>query len=240
MKIFMGWDPRDDLAYKVACRSLRKHASQPVEIVPIKDRALRNAGIYWRTYWVDRTGQMYDDADGKPFSTQFSFARFAIPIMEDYRDEWVAFVDPDILLRADISDLLALADDRYAVMCVKHDFNPPEGEKMDGVRQERYFRKAWSSVMLLNPSRCRTMTKYELNRSSGSRLHGFLWLQDDQIGEIPATWNYLVGWHGAADIPNPKLAHFTNGTPDMPGRRDDEYAAQWWPYVTPEEKENLT
>lgn len=236
----MGWDPRDDLAYRVAVRSIRRHASSPVEILPIKDRALRDKGIYRRTYWVDESGQMYDDADGKPFSTQFSFARFAVPILEDYADTWVLFLDPDILVRSDIADLFALADDRYAVMCVKHDFSPPEGEKMDGVRQERYFRKGWSSAMLMNPAKCRSLDRYELNRSSGSRLHGFLWLQDDLIGEISPDWNYLVNWHRRTDIADPKLVHFTYGSPDMPGHESDDYAAEWRSYLKPDEQGDLT
>ncbi len=39
MKIFIGWDSREDIAYQVCKRSLEKHTSVPLEITPIKQRS---------------------------------------------------------------------------------------------------------------------------------------------------------------------------------------------------------
>lgn len=57
------------------------------------------------------------------------------------------FCDLDFMFRDDIKKLFALADDRYAVMCVQHDYQPPEETKMDGRTQTKYARKNWSSLM---------------------------------------------------------------------------------------------
>lgn len=226
LKIYVGWDPLDILAYEKCVRSIKKHVSIKTDIQPLKDWELRRKGLYWRPYHVDEKGQKWDNRDGKPFSTNFSFTRFCVPALCDYRDEWVLFCDPDMLWRADPNELLGLVNQKYAVMCVKHQHVPKETEKMGGLMQTRYERKNWSSLMLMNPSRCKALTKYVVNNQSGSHLHGMLWLPDDQIGEFPEEYNWLEGW-SSPDI-EPKVIHHTRGTPDMPGCEDVAYAREWW------------
>ena len=63
---------------------------------------------------------------------------------------WALFIDCDIVFLEDVNNLFSLADDRYAVMCVKHEFKPKPGLKMDGQVQTVYPRKNWSSVVLWN------------------------------------------------------------------------------------------
>lgn len=222
LKIYIGWDPRDELAFRACVASIRQHASVPVDIIPLKDHELRRTGVYWRSYEVQNNGQKVDNRDGKPFSTDFSFTRFAIPLI-DKSDDWVLFCDADMLFRRDVAELFALADDDYSVMCVQHDYNPPETTKFDGFKQEKYFRKNWSSLMLLRPARCE-ITKYWLNNETGSFLHGLLWQKDGDIGALPAEWNWLEGWSNPdAD---PAVVHFTRGTPDMLGE-DMPYSQEW-------------
>ena len=48
LKIFIGWDSREDIAYQVARQSIIEHASIPVEIIPIKVQNLKDQGIYYR------------------------------------------------------------------------------------------------------------------------------------------------------------------------------------------------
>ena len=67
-----------------------------------------------------------------------------------------------------------------------------------------------------------------MNVEPGSWLHGFGWLRDDEIGELPIDWNYLVGWHTKDDCPNPGIVHYTLGTPFMPGYEACEYANEWF------------
>lgn len=213
LKVYIGWDPRDEIAFRAAAASMLSHSSIPVDIIALKDHELRARGVYWRGYTVEPSGQMFDERDGKPFSTQFSFTRFAIPLI-DQTDDWVVFIDADMLFRADIKELLQLADSDKSIMCVQHRHTPPEHKKMDGVLQTVYARKNWSSVMLLRPARC-TITRYQLNNSTGTFLHGLLWQEQSTIGALPEEWNWLEGW-SSPEI-EPKLLHYTRGTPDMLG-----------------------
>lgn len=224
MKIYIGWDQRDIDAYAVCESTLREHSSIPLLIEPLKEWELRRKQVYWRPYSVDAKGQMWDGRDGKPFSTNFSFTRFCVPILEDYKDEWVLFCDPDMLWQADVAELLEHVNDDLAVLCVKHDHVPLEQSKMDGVLQTTYARKNWSSLMLMNPSRCIKLSKYAVNNYSGSDLHAMVWAEDNEIGDLPEEWNWLEGWSNP-DL-KPKVIHHTRGTPDMVP--DVAYATQWW------------
>jgi len=224
LKVYVGWDGRDAAAFEVCRHSLIERASIEVEVIALKEWELRRAGIYWREYHVDRDGQRWDGRDGKPFGTDFSFTRFAALILENNSDDWTLFCDPDFLWRADIANMIDLVDPSKAMMCVKHNHIPTEAQKGVGV-QTIYNRKNWSSLMLFRPSRNKSLTKYALNNQTGSWLHGMLWLSDEEIGDLPEEWNWLEGWSDP-NI-NPKVVHFTRGTPDMPGYEDTAYADEW-------------
>lgn len=226
MKIFIGYDPRDHYAYHVAKQSIVENSSIDVEITPVLEWRLRASKLFWRSYRVDQNGQMWDERDGRPFSTQFSFTRFAIPLMTDFTDEWVLFMDADMMFRADVKELVDLIDQDKSVMCVQHNHQPTEAKKMDGVIQARYFRKNWSSFMLMKPSGCSRLTKYELNNATGTQLQAMTWVEDEKIGALPPEWNHLVGY----DDPeaSPKNVHFTLGTPDMPLSPESKWDREWW------------
>jgi hypothetical protein len=225
MKVFIGWDPRDATAYRVLVGSILRYAKDAVEIVPVKDHELRWRGLYRRAYRVDETGQMWDEGDGRPFSTAFSFTRFCVPLMNDFADEWVIFMDADMMFRADIGGLFRLADRSKAVNVVKHVHKPPEDRKMGGLAQTLYQRKNWSSLMLMNTARCRGLDIDAVNARPGAWLHGMKWVEDDEIGALPEAWNWLEGW-SSPDI-RPLNVHFTRGTPDMPGCENAAFAREW-------------
>lgn len=221
-RIFIGYDSREQDAYKVCVSSILKHSHQCIS--PLKEIGLRLSGIYDRPYHTEGA-QRYDTRDGRPFSTEFSFTRFLVPAWMQY-EGWALFCDCDFLFRADVNELFALRDDRYAVMCVKHDYAPKEGVKMDGQIQQAYPRKNWSSLVLWNcahPANRRVVPKF-VNFMPGSFLHGFKWLRDDSIGALPGEWNYLVGHDKGG---NAKAAHFTSGVPSMPGYEHSEFADEW-------------
>lgn len=237
---FVGWDARDDLASRVAIRSMVRHVgAKGVRVILLKDHELRRAGFYWRAYEVRANGQKIDCGDGKPFSTDFSFSRFCVPELARAMGihDPVLFTDPDILLRADINELFDLWDPSCAVMCVQHAHQPKEATKMDGLEQTRYFRKNWSSVMLLDPVKTKDMNVFKVNNWRGSDLHAMLWAEDQKIGALPNEWNHLVNYDEPQE--NAKLVHFTLGTPDMGGRENDPYADEWRSYLEEDEKTSL-
>lgn len=229
--VYIGYDPRDAQAFEVAKKSLLLRSSIPLNIVKLDDFSLRKKGVYVRSYYTKHdyetnTLQKYDDQDHQPFSTDFSFLRFAVPVLESHRDEWVLFTDPDVLWRADIAEMLAEADRSKAVCCVHHVHEPLEKHKMDGVRQTLYHRKNWSSVMLINPARCKMLDRKTLNEATGRWLHAMIWAgSDEQIGSLSEKWNWLCG-HSSDSI-DAALVHFTRGTPDMEGHENEPYADEW-------------
>ncbi|GLJ33258.1 hypothetical protein SUGI_0669210 [Cryptomeria japonica] len=216
LKVFVGYDPREDAAYEVCRYSILKHATIPVEVIPIKQPDLRNAGLYWRSR-------------GLTESTEFSFTRFLTPFLAGF-DGWAVFVDCDFLYTADIRELAELIDDKYAIMCVQHDYTPKSTTKMDGAVQTVYPRKNWSSMVLYNCShpKNRVLTPDVVNSQSGAFLHRFMWLDDTDIGSIPFVWNFLVG-HNKVDEENgfPKAIHYTSGGPWFEAWKDCEFADLW-------------
>jgi lipopolysaccharide biosynthesis glycosyltransferase len=229
-RIFLGWDAREATAYAVAARSIRARASQPVDIQPISMGPLRDNGWYHRPTEI-RDGRLFDVLSDSFMSTEHAIARFFVPQLCEFRG-WALFADCDILCRADIADLFALADTRYAVQCVHHHYDKPtELQKMDGQLQVGYPKKLWSSVMLWNcdhPAH-RALTLNHLNTWPGRDLHGFRWLWEEQIGSLPPDWNYCV--YVSPRIADPSIVHFTLGTPDMRGYEDSEFADEWRAYL---------
>ena len=134
MRIFIGYDSRENIAYQVAKASLLKHSSIPLEITPIVQNDLRYRGIYQR------------EPDALS-STEFSFTRFLTPYLTGYKG-WALFCDCDFLFRGDIAAITDYMDGAKAVMCVPHEYTPTETVKMDGKAQHQYPRKNWSSFVL--------------------------------------------------------------------------------------------
>ncbi len=215
LKIFVGWDSREDIAYQVCVTSLKRHASEPLEIVPLKQKDLREQELYFRK-------------KDPLASTEFTYTRFLVPKLMDYKG-WALFVDCDFLFTADIADLFSLADDRYAVMCVKHDYRPTETVKMDGAVQTVYPRKNWSSMVLWNcgHSANRVVTPETVNNQTSAFLHRFQWLSDDLIGEVSESWNWLEGWCRKPENGAPKGIHFTRGGPWFDNWQHVQFADLW-------------
>jgi hypothetical protein len=224
LKVYLGYDSREQAAYEVAERSIRRHASVPLSITPLNAERLAANGLLRRP--TDTRGQRYDILSNAAASTEFAISRFAVPFLA--QSGLALFADCDIVAMGDIAELFALADPRYAVMCVKHDFAGLTGTKMDGQAQIPYPRKLWSSVMLFNCDHpaMKRLSLTDLNERPGRDLHAFYWLADEEIGELPPEWNWLVGLQ--PQPASPKIAHFTLGTPDLPGVRPLDEHTLWW------------
>lgn len=215
MNIYIGYDSREDVAYEVCKYSIL--SKQPnVNIIPLKQQQLIQQGLYSRP--VDKLA-----------STEFTFTRFLVPELNQFKG-WALFIDCDILVTTDIQQLFDQVNDKYAVMCVQHDYQVRNKIKMDGRVQTQYPRKNWSSVVLWNcahPSN-QVITKELINNTSttSAYLHRFNWLRDHEIGKLSHTWNYLVGVYD--DIENPNLIHYTEGGPWFKGYEDCEFADLWY------------
>ena len=236
ISVFIGYDPADDLAFRVARQSLLDMTPPgAVKIVPLINHALRRAGMYWRAFFCDTKGQRYDaidnqDTEGRleiPFSTDFSFTRFLVPALMGYADEWALFVDADVMFRANPLAIIDTFEPGKAVYCVPHDHDPVEMHKQVGVQleQTRYHRKNWSSVVYWNPSMNTSLSKTTVNSARGSYLHAFQWLLDQEIGFLPPSYNHLIGWN--EENPDAVIAHFTSGTPDQVGMQEQEFGNEW-------------
>lgn len=217
MKIFLGWDSREAEACRIAAASIRRHASEPVEIIPISMHTVKE---YSRPT-VEKNGKLWDQISNAPMSTSHAIARFFVPYLCDYQG-WAVFMDGDVLVRRDIVELFALADPYLPLQVVKHCYSPTEELKKNGDQQLAYRRKNWSSVILWNcgHSANQRLTPEMINTQTGLYLHGFSYLNDDQIGELPGIWNTL--------ITEPALVHFTEGLPSIQGRSMQPYANEWF------------
>ena len=125
MKIFIGYDSREDIAFEVARASILEHIDAEVLALRLDD--LREMGMYWR--------------DPDPLSaTEFSFSRFLVPALCNFKGR-ALFMDCDFLVRKSLKPLLDFTNPDIAVWCVQHDYKPTALTKMDGQAQRQYPRK---------------------------------------------------------------------------------------------------
>jgi len=214
-RIYVGWDAREPEAYDVAEFSLKRRASIPLAVMPIKLDELRARGLYHR--------------DQDPLaSTEFTYSRFLTPALADYRG-WALFCDCDFLWLADVAGLVEYTRAPKAVYCVQHDYRPTETTKMDGAAQTVYPRKNWSSLMLFNCDHpaVGSLTPEVVNRESGAYLHRMQWVNDEDIGALPVDWNWLEGWNQKPAQDTPNVVHFTRGGPWFERWQNVDYGELW-------------
>lgn len=209
IRVFVGFDPREAVAYHTFCQSVLERASLPVSFTPLALNAL--------------AGYRETHTDG---SNSFIYSRFLTPYLCGF-DGWALFADGDMICRADIAELWALRDPRHAVQVVKHDYQTKAAQKYLGNKNENYPRKNWSSVMLFNCDhpKHRLLTPEFLQRTTGKFLHRFEWLDDADIGELPRVWNWLTTEY--EDNYDAKLLHYTLGTPCFKDYENAEMADEW-------------
>jgi hypothetical protein len=211
--VYVGYDPREAVAYHVCCQSILQHASVPVAFIPLALHLLRD----------------YDEHHGDG-SNAFIYSRFLVPHLErwGYANTHAIFLDGDMILRGDIAELWEMRRYDVGVQVVKHDYRTKHPVKYLGAVNEDYPRKNWSSVMLWNNRFLgnRKLVPEFVARAPGSYLHRFEWLPEDRIGELPAKFNHLCMEQEPASAA--KLLHFTVGTPCFGGEyARQEGAAEW-------------
>ena len=215
LRVFIGYDPVETVAWHTFAQSILRQSSIPIALVPVNIRNL--GGIFTRP------------RDAKQ-SNEFSFSRFLVPHLSGY-DGLSVFFDCDMLLRCDIAELLEVPKQQpgKAVYVVKHDYQPRDDIKYLNTVQYRYPRKNWSSVVLWDcghPSN-RTVTADYVNTTEALNLHRFLWLKDEEIGELNVRWNWLVGEYDEppADVKN---VHWTIGGPYFTEFSQSDFAGEWF------------
>jgi hypothetical protein len=213
LTVFIGYDSKEVVAFYTLAHSIVRHCSVPVSIVPLKMQQLQGQGLYTRPR-------------GPTESTEFSLTRFLVPALSGHNG-WSVFMDCDMLCRADFAELAKETERQAdkAVLVCKHDYTPDPSRKFLNQVQTVYPRKNWSSVMLMNNERCRALTPEFVNTASGLELHRFKWLRDEEIGELPLEWNWLVEEYKYN--PAAKVAHFTRGGPYFKDYRNCDYADEW-------------
>jgi len=133
--------------------------------------------------------------------TDFSYARYIVPWLMDYRGV-ALFLDADMIMLGDVADLFALHDPKYAVQVVKNK-----------------LRFEWPSLMLFNCEECGKLTPDFIDNGRPQDLD---W---GEVGELPKEWNHCIGY----DEPNPEalLLHYTMGVPAFPETQILGYVDEW-------------
>ena len=211
INIFIGYDSKEKVAYNVLSHSIIQNSTKPVAITPIALNNLKDDFVRERNALS---------------STEFSFSRFMIPHLMNYQG-WALFMDCDMLMFEDVSELWRMRDDSKAIQVCKHDYTPKESKKFLGQVQTKYEKKNWSSFMLMNCKKCTTLTPDYVNKASGLELHQFKWLEGDHlIGDLPLEWNWLVGeYEYKEDVNN---VHYTKGGPWFEDYAKCDYSQDWF------------
>ncbi len=206
LRLFLGYDQREAVGFHVCVESIIQRTKFPVSITPI--------------YGSQRDG-----------TNKFTYARFLVPKLCNY-EGLALFIDgSDMLVLSDLSNLFKCIDLTKAVSVVKQVYQTKHPRKYLGTLMEApnqdYPRKNWSSVMLFNCSHPanRKLTEDYVRDNSGPHLHRLGWLSDELIGELPKSWNVLIGEDDEGFC---NLAHYTLGIPAFENYKDSKYSEEWF------------
>lgn len=206
-RVFIGYDSRQDIAYRVLRHSILKHASGPLDIRPLVLSELS-----------------FPRAPDPLASTEFTYTRFLVPHLVGFSGV-ALFMDSDMLCLADLCELFHLGVGDYALRVVKQEQRSTDGVKMDGRVQRSYPRKNWSSLMLMDCQRLTAWSFEEVLRRPARWLHRFEPIPDELLGDLPREWNVLDRHDERT-----KLIHYTEGGPWLENYRDHPFGAIWFQY----------
>ena len=181
-RIFIGVDRRQWLAYTVLQHSLMSRSSQPLAITPLVLPQLP----------ITRQGL-----------TDFTFSRYLVPWLCGFEGT-ALFIDADFLCLADVNELFALSDPRYAVQVVKSS-----------------YKFEWPSLMLFQCESCKALTPEYINASdSEPQMLGW-----GEVGALNNEWNFLVGYDNQPS--KPKMLHYTQGIPEFLEMQGSQFYQEW-------------
>lgn len=199
IRLFVGYDEREALAYHVFCQSVIDTCSVPVSFTPVTDKISR---------------------DG---SNSFTYSRFLIPWLCDFKG-FAIFADSDMLIT---EDLASLKMPKAACAVVQHENYKAKKIKYVGTNMEcpniSYPRKNWSSFIVWNcghPDNSGLNPEF-ISGNTGQFLHRFGWCETEALDP---RWNRLVGEQDFEDVFN---YHFTLGIPAIPYYGKDQGYDLW-------------
>ena len=209
IRIAIGFDQREAVAYHTFCQSILEKASAPVSFTPLVLGALK--------------GFSETHTDG---SNAFIYSRFLTPWLMEFNG-WAIFADGDMICLDDVAKLWALRDETKAVQVVQHNYQTKAHDKYLGNKNENYPRKNWSSVILWNCAhpKHKILTPEFVMQQTGAFLHRFTWLDDSEVGALPKEWNWLTTEY--EDNYQASLLHYTLGTPCFKDYANSEMSDVW-------------
>ena len=215
LRVFIGYDPREKIAYHVLSQSILANSSMPVTISPINLKNLR---------------KFYKRPKERKHSTEFSISRFLTPYLSNYKG-YSLYLDCDFIVLEDIAKLLSLVskNSNKTVWCVKHkDYLPKDKTKFLREKQIPYAKKNWSSFMIFNNAKCKILTPKLVAKANGLYLHQFKWTKEKLIGSLPNNWNVLVEEQKFPKKIN--ALHYTLGGPYFKKHSKCPGAGYWFKY----------
>lgn len=184
LRVFIGYDHRQAISLHVLIQSIYENAKKPVSVTPlvISTLPIQSVGL-----------------------TPFTYSRFLAPYLCGYKG-WSLFLDADMLVEGDISEIFDCKNPDKAIHVVK------------GIKKFE-----WASVMLFNNEKCKMLTPEFIDQKGNLLTLSFL--KDEEIGDLPSEWNHLVGYDSPRE--DPKLIHYTQGVPFFAETIKSEHAEKW-------------
>ena len=209
LNVFVGFDQKEAIAYHTFVQSIIETSTVPLSITPLAENNL------------NEYSEKHTDGTNK-----FTYSRFLVPYLMNFKG-WAIFVDGDMVCLSDFKNLKQFFDSKLAVSVVKHDYKTKQKVKYFGQKNEDYPRKNWSSVIIWNCEhpKNKVLTPYFINNKEGSFLHRFQWLKDNEIGELPKSWNWLAIEYEETN--NVDLVHYTLGTPCFKEYSNKSFSKYW-------------
>ena len=215
LKIFIGYDSREKIAFHVLSQSIIANSTIPVTITPINLKNIKH---------------FYNRPKTKKHSTEFSISRFLTPYLSNYKG-YSLFLDCDFVMLGDVAKLFKfiLKNKKKVLWCVKHKYYVPK-DKIKFLREKQlpYAKKNWSSFMVFNNAKCKILTPKLVSKAHGLYLHQFKWTKERLIGALPKNWNILVGEQKFPKKIN--ALHYTLGGPWFKKHSKCKGSKYWFKY----------
>lgn len=162
VRVFIGMDQRQPLAYTVLQSSIIRRSTVPVQVTPLLIHQLP----------VTRTGL-----------TNFTFSRFAVPYLCDYEGHAI-FMDADMVCLTDINELIEIAkQSEDSVHVVKNDmkfewpslmvFNNEKCKKLtlDLIENDNPFKFEWADGVGELPTEYNHLVGYDAPNPDAKIVH---------------------------------------------------------------------